>query len=73
MIGEEIYSRMDIEAFLMIVRGFQPAGKEGGRERGGGKAANKLRIYNTHSPIHFLPPSLPPSLPTPPHVPQRPP
>lgn len=25
VIGEEIYSRMDIEAFLMIVRGFQPA------------------------------------------------
>jgi len=26
VIGEELYSRMDIEAFLMIVRGFQPAG-----------------------------------------------
>ncbi|EWM21708.1 hypothetical protein Naga_100775g1 [Nannochloropsis gaditana] len=25
VIGEELYSRMDIEAFLMIVRGFQPA------------------------------------------------
>jgi len=44
VIGEEIYSRMDIEAFLMIVRGFQPAGTiEGGikevkgRKRRGGE------------------------------------
>ena len=49
VIGEEIYSRMDIEAFLMIVRGFQPAGTtEGGKKEGkGGRGEEKIAASRT--------------------------